>query len=110
MSPSTPEPVDPLVAQAESRLGQVLREKWRLERLFGVGGMAAVYAATRCNGAKAALKLLHRELGETKTRLQRGVARVNDAAGAAALPLTALPIALRGRQLASSLRRIPALW
>ncbi len=71
---SSPEPVDPLVAQAESRLGQVLREKWRLERLLGVGGMAAVYAATHRNGAKAALKVLHRELGahgEIKARFQR---------------------------------------
>ena len=33
-----------------------------LDRLLGVGGMAAVYAATHRNGSRAAVKLLHREL------------------------------------------------
>jgi serine/threonine-protein kinase len=54
--------VDPLVARAKTRLGQVLRQKWRLDVLLGVGGMAAVYAATHRNGGRAALKILHAEL------------------------------------------------
>src|SRR6185312_7505302 len=54
---------------------QVLREKWRLDLLLGVGGMAAVYAATHVNnGRRAAVKLLHTELGantEVRTRFLR---------------------------------------
>ena len=40
-------------------MGSVLREKWRLDRLLGVGGMAAVYEATHRNGKRGAVKLLH---------------------------------------------------
>ncbi len=43
---------------ANRRIGLVLDDKWRLDRLLGVGGMAAVYAATHRNGARAAIKLL----------------------------------------------------
>jgi serine/threonine-protein kinase len=43
---------------ASRRIGKTLDDKWRLERLLGVGGMAAVYAATHRNGARAAIKLL----------------------------------------------------
>ena len=45
--------------QATARLGAVLREKWRLDTLLGLGGMAAVYAATHRNGKLAAIKVLH---------------------------------------------------
>jgi serine/threonine-protein kinase len=44
--------------RAEERVGSVLHEKWTLERLIGVGGMGAVYAARHRNGAKAAVKVL----------------------------------------------------
>jgi serine/threonine-protein kinase len=54
--------LDPLVARAKGRLGQILHNKWRLEVLLGVGGMAAVYAATHRNGSRAAVKILHAEL------------------------------------------------
>jgi serine/threonine-protein kinase len=40
----------------------VLRDKWHLDVLLGVGGMASVYAATHRNGSRAAVKLLHAEL------------------------------------------------
>jgi eukaryotic-like serine/threonine-protein kinase len=53
---------DELVTRARGGLGRVLREKWRLDALLGVGGMAAVYAATHRNGTRAAIKLLHPEL------------------------------------------------
>ncbi len=43
---------------ANRRIGLVLDDKWRLDELLGVGGMAAVYAATHRNGARAAIKLL----------------------------------------------------
>jgi hypothetical protein len=38
--------LDPLLVRARSRIGSTLRDKWRLDVLLGVGGMAAVYAAT----------------------------------------------------------------
>lgn len=53
---------DPLAARAEARVGTMLRGKWRLDVLLGVGGMAAVYAATHRNGSRAAVKILHPEM------------------------------------------------
>jgi serine/threonine protein kinase len=56
----------------------VLQEKWKLDSVLGVGGMAAVYAATHRNGKRVAVKMLHAELGhddELKKRfLQEGYA------------------------------------
>lgn len=40
----------------------MLNDKWALERVLGVGGMAAVYAARHRNGARAAVKVLHTDL------------------------------------------------
>ena len=54
--------VDDETSQAEARVGRVLSEKWRLDRLLGVGGMAAVYEATHRNGMRAAVKVLHASL------------------------------------------------
>ena len=51
-----------LEARANGRLGTVLNEKYRLDRLLGLGGMAAVYAATHRNGKEVAVKLMHPEL------------------------------------------------
>ncbi len=48
--------------RAEERVGRVLNEKWMLEGLLGLGGMAAVYRARHRNGARAAVKLLHTDL------------------------------------------------
>jgi hypothetical protein len=48
-----------LQLEAEGRIGSTLRGKWRLDGLLGVGGMAAVYAATHRNGMRGAVKLLH---------------------------------------------------
>ena len=44
--------------RADERVGSVFHEKWTLERLLGVGGMGAVYAARHRNGARAAVKIL----------------------------------------------------
>ena len=52
-----------LQQRAERNVGRVLRAKWRLDRVLGVGGMASVYAATHRNGMRGAVKLLHPELG-----------------------------------------------
>ena len=53
---------DPLVAQCRERVGALLNQKWRLDALIGVGGMAAVYMATHRNGSVAAVKLLHEDV------------------------------------------------
>src|SRR6476620_4111785 len=52
---------DPLVALCQQRVGAMLSGKWRLDALIGVGGMAAVYASSHRNGARAAIKILHAE-------------------------------------------------
>jgi serine/threonine-protein kinase len=51
-----------LQARVRARLGKVLNEKWRLQRVLGVGGMAAVYSAVHRNRRQAAIKMLHPEL------------------------------------------------
>jgi serine/threonine-protein kinase len=65
---------DEIVERAQARVGQMLRGKWRLDRLLGVGGMAAVYAATHRNGNVGAVKMLHPELSadtQATTRFSR---------------------------------------
>jgi serine/threonine protein kinase len=53
----------PIATQrARARVGTLLNEKWRIDSLLGIGGMAAVYGATHRNGKRAALKVLHAEL------------------------------------------------
>jgi serine/threonine-protein kinase len=44
---------------ARSRVGRTLGRKYTLDALLGLGGMAAVYAATHRNGRQVALKVLH---------------------------------------------------
>ncbi|MBK8251254.1 MAG: serine/threonine protein kinase [Polyangiaceae bacterium] len=61
------------VQRAAQRVGKTLL-KWRLDALLGVGGTAAVYAATHHNRSRVALKILHRELAvipELRTRFLR---------------------------------------
>jgi len=62
---------DPHLARARERLGHVLKERWVLEDVLGVGGMAAVYAARHRNGARAAIKLLHGPLSEDQVVRER---------------------------------------
>jgi serine/threonine-protein kinase len=64
-------PVDPVTQRAQARIGAVLRGKWRLDSLIGVGGMAAVYAATHRNGKRGAVKMLHLELSTDAEARQR---------------------------------------
>jgi serine/threonine-protein kinase len=66
--------VDDVHARAAARVGAVLRGKWRLDALLGVGGSACVYAATHRNGKRGAVKLLRSELctnDEAKRRFLR---------------------------------------
>jgi serine/threonine-protein kinase len=57
--------VDPRLEHARGRVGESLRDKWTLERVLGVGGMASVYAAKHRNGLRGAVKMLHPELAAT---------------------------------------------
>jgi len=52
-------------AQAESRVGMTLCNKWTLEKLLGVGGMAAVYVARHKIGRREAIKILHRDVANS---------------------------------------------
>ena len=54
--------VDERTRLAKSRLGQAVLGKWRLERLIGMGGMAAVFEAIHRNGNRVAIKILHPDL------------------------------------------------
>ncbi len=54
--------VSTIQASARARVGTVLKDKWQLDALLGVGGTAAVYSATHRNGKRAAVKILHQEL------------------------------------------------
>jgi serine/threonine-protein kinase len=47
---------------ARARLGTLLRDRWHLDELLGVGGMAAVYGATHRQGKRVAIKMLHAKL------------------------------------------------
>ena len=54
-----------------ARVGAVIKGKWTVESLLGVGGMAAVYAASHRNGQRAALKILHTDFAREKTICER---------------------------------------
>ncbi|MCA9584011.1 MAG: protein kinase [Myxococcales bacterium] len=59
---------------AQHRVGTRVRGKYRVDKLLGVGGMGAVYAATHRNGSKVALKVLHPQLsmlGDIRARFAR---------------------------------------
>lgn len=48
-----------VIEAAEKRVGETIGGKWHLDRVIGVGGMAAVYEATHRNRNRVAIKLLH---------------------------------------------------
>ncbi len=56
---------------ADARLGRTLGDRWTLERLIGVGGTAAVYAARHRNGKRVAVKVLHPDLSSNAERVRR---------------------------------------
>ncbi|MGD0530182.1 MAG: serine/threonine-protein kinase [Polyangiaceae bacterium] len=79
-----------VAARANARLGTILRGKYHLDRVLGVGGMAVVYAATHRNKKRFAIKILHPEIamsGEIRTRFLREgyVANAVEHAGAVAV-------------------------
>lgn len=48
-----------VMESAERRIGQTVCGKWHLDRVIGIGGMAAVYEATHRNRNRVAIKMLH---------------------------------------------------
>ncbi len=62
-----------LRARAEERVGALLRGKYRLDAVLGVGGMGSVYAATHRNQKRFAVKVLHPELAVRAATRQRFV-------------------------------------
>ncbi|MBK9266912.1 MAG: serine/threonine protein kinase [Polyangiaceae bacterium] len=58
-------------ALAAARVGQILRGKWRLDALLGVGGSACVYAATHRNGKRGAVKLLRPDISVNEEARRR---------------------------------------
>lgn len=59
------------VRSARARVGTILKKKWHLDQLLGVGGMAAVYAATHRNKKRVAIKMLHAELSQDEAIRKR---------------------------------------
>src|SRR5687768_6975555 len=62
---------DELLAGARARVGRVLKDKWHLDKLLGLGGMAAVYEATHRNRSRVAVKMLHPSLSLDREVRQR---------------------------------------
>ncbi|MCL2723577.1 MAG: serine/threonine protein kinase [Polyangiaceae bacterium] len=54
-----------------SRVGSIIKGKWTIDALIGVGGMAAVFAASHRNGQRAALKVLHADFAKEKAICER---------------------------------------
>jgi serine/threonine-protein kinase len=52
---------------AQGRVGTTLKDKYRLDAVLGIGGMATVYRATHRNQAEFAVKMLHPELSLRET-------------------------------------------
>ena len=67
-------------ASFAKRVGTTLRGKWTLEKLLGVGGMAAVYSAAHKIGRRDAIKILHPEIAasaELRARFEQEAHAVN---------------------------------
>jgi serine/threonine protein kinase len=103
----------------ERRLGTTLRGKWRLERLLGVGGMAAVYEATHVKlGRRDAIKILHPTVAcsaDARQRFEQEAQAVNQLQHAGAVCIHDIEVSeegapflvmelLQGQSLAERLR------
>jgi serine/threonine protein kinase len=76
------------VVRARARVGSVLNDKYRLDRVLGVGGMAAVFSATHLrNASRIAVKLLHPEMA-VDTNVRRRFLREGYAANSVEHPGT----------------------
>jgi serine/threonine protein kinase len=59
------------IEHARGRVGQMVKDKWRLEALLGAGGTACVYSAVHRNGRRVAIKVLHPELSAVSSLVTR---------------------------------------
>ena len=81
LTPLTGEPTEPdlgvdlvqrlVHAQARKRIGTVLKGKWEIEALLGIGGMAHVFAARHRNGRRVAIKCMRPELALEPSLVER---------------------------------------
>ena len=65
---------------SERRVGTTLKDKWVLEALLGVGGMASVYLARHKIGRKEAIKILHQDIAgseQIRARFEQEARAVN---------------------------------
>ncbi len=76
---------DELMRRARMRIGTTLKEKYRLDSILGVGGMAVVYRATHRNQAELAIKMLHVDLS-TRDSLRKRFLREGYAANSVKHP------------------------
>lgn len=53
--------------EVQKRIGTTLRDKWTLQRVLGVGGMAAVYVGVHKIGRTDAIKILHVDVARSKS-------------------------------------------
>jgi serine/threonine protein kinase len=60
-----------VVDQVRARIGTTLKDKWHIDALIGMGGMAAVYAATHRTGSRVAIKMLHPQLSMNESVRKR---------------------------------------
>ncbi len=65
---------DERTRSAQTRLGQLILGTWKLERLIGVGGMAAVFEAVHRNRNRVAIKILHPDLAGFEEQRDRFLA------------------------------------
>lgn len=65
-------PVQPAMSTFAAKLvGTILKNKWQIERLLGVGGMAYVFAARHRNGRRVAIKCMRPELALEASFVER---------------------------------------
>lgn len=57
--------MDELEAIAAQRVGSTIGE-WKIDRVLGVGAMGGVFEATRSDGMRAAVKVLHPYLSKVR--------------------------------------------
>jgi serine/threonine protein kinase len=66
MASSFPSVPIPIAAEGpvDPRLGTIVSNRWRLDRVIGRGGMATVYGAVHRNRSRVAIKVVHRGMPE----------------------------------------------
>jgi eukaryotic-like serine/threonine-protein kinase len=66
MASSFPSVPTPSAAEGpvDSRLGTIVSNRWRLDRVIGRGGMATVYGAVHRNRSRVAIKVVHQSMPE----------------------------------------------